>query len=136
MTHLYLLTIIIYILYCSILELPHIMCLSWRGSRRHCNFIFLSLSNNQHPCGLFFHIYCISHLIKDFLHSYSCFLSFLLRPPQHSDALWPYLSQLLQFSLKNLPILLLLFFYPVFNARTFSYDASFSCFFIPFSYVL
>ena len=59
----------------------------------------------------------------------------LLSPPQQSDALCPYMSQLLHSPFNNLPLLLLFFFYPVFNDITFSSDSSFYCVFLPFSYV-
>ena len=54
MKHLFLLTIILDILHCYILEFLHIMWLTWRGCWRHCPSIFLYSSKNQQPRGLFF----------------------------------------------------------------------------------
>ena len=96
--------------------------------------LFVQKSSSPRPL---FQIYCNTHSSRYFWQSYCCFyFNFYCCPPQQSEALWPYLSQLLHSTLNNLPFLLLLFFYPVFNDRTFSSDSYFSCVFIPFSYVL
>ena len=72
MTYRCLITIIRDILRCCLLELLHIMCLPWRGCWRHCLSIFLSLPNNQQPCGLLFHSNCIHHWSGAFLQYYCC----------------------------------------------------------------
>ena len=68
-----LLTIIWDIIHCSILELLQRMCLPWRGYQRHCISIFISSLNNQQPCILFYHSYCIPHWSGYFFQSYCCF---------------------------------------------------------------
>ena len=84
MAHHCFLTIILYILHCSLLELLHVIWLPWRGCRHHCIYIFLYLIKNQHPRGLFFHIYCITHSSRYFLQSYCCLYFHLYFCPPNS----------------------------------------------------
>ena len=68
-----LLTIIRDLLHCYLLGIIHIMWLPQRGCWSHWIYIFFYLPNNQHPCGLFLHSFCIHRWSRDFLQSYCRF---------------------------------------------------------------
>ena len=136
MTYRCLVTIIRDIINCYPLELLHIMRLPWRGCWRHCLSILLSLPNNQQPYGLFFHINCIPHWSGDFLQYYCCLCCHCCYCILKSMMLCGCTCHNYYIPLAyNLPLLLLLFFSLVINIRTFSSDSSFSCVFLPISYV-
>ena len=59
MTRRCLLTILWYLLHCSLLVLLHRMWFPWIGYQRHRISLFISLPRNQHLCDLFFHSFCI-----------------------------------------------------------------------------
>ena len=129
MTRRCLLTVLRYILHCSLLELIQRMWLPQRGCWRHRLSLFLSLPNNQQPFGLFFHICCIPSWSGDFLQSYfcfycnfcCCFLNSLTLCGRnfHTCYIFPWRTCYSCFSI----------IFPAFNARTFSTGSFFPCLF-------
>ena len=91
--------------------------------------IFILCPNINCPVALFPHL--LHSLLKWGFPSF-LFLFPLLSFPQIYEALQPYLAQLLHFPSKNFP-LLYCFFYPYFNARTFSSGSDFSWFLFLFN---
>ena len=73
MTICYHLTILQDLLRRSLLGLLHIMLLPQIGCKFHCLSLFLSLPNNNHPCGLFFRSCFIPCWSRAFLQSYFSF---------------------------------------------------------------
>ena len=131
MTHRCLLTILCYLIRSSLLGLIHRIWIPQRCFWRHHHSLFLSSTNNQQPCGLFFYSFCITRWSGGFLKSYCRFCcNFFYVSPTFWRSV-NILSALVLFSLEELAIFFH-FFSSEFNSKIFSSDSAFSCVFLPF----
>ena len=123
MTHCCLPTILRGLLCCNFPGLLHRMWIPQIGCQRYLFYIYSS-TNNQPPCGPFYHS-CYITCWNRILHR-SCFCFFYFFPPRN---IMLYLTHLLHVNLKNLP--LCCFFPEEFSERNFYSVSSFYFFLFP-----